>query len=125
MSGHSLASVFRIVRSPAALAAVAVLLCLFRLKAETTRRERTDCPPLESCSFRLQAEEHLRISGTKFIKANGSVFDWRGITAFRLLEFVAHGWEADGSDFRIQVNTDDPRVDGRSTLKVYRPTTLR
>ena len=37
-----------------------------------------------------QAED-VRVSGARFIAANGSPFPWRGITAFRLLEFVAHG----------------------------------
>jgi hypothetical protein len=34
---------------------------------------------------------HLKISGTRFVDATGATFEWRGITAFRLLEFVAHG----------------------------------
>ena len=45
------------------------------------------------------AGRHLRVSGTRFIKADGSVFQWRGITAFRLLEFVAHGKEADAEAY--------------------------
>ncbi|HET7695531.1 MAG TPA: hypothetical protein VFK57_07480 [Vicinamibacterales bacterium] len=36
---------------------------------------------------------HLRVSGTRFISPDGSTFRWRGISAFRLLEFVAHGRE--------------------------------
>jgi hypothetical protein len=31
------------------------------------------------------------VAGTQFVRADGTVFYWRGITAFRLLEFVAHG----------------------------------
>jgi hypothetical protein len=42
---------------------------------------------------------HLRISGTDFIAPDGSVFDWRGITAFRLLEFVAHGREQEADKY--------------------------
>jgi hypothetical protein len=72
---------------PAAFAAVALFLSLFRLKAEATS------------SYLEQAEAHLRISGTQFIKADGSAFEWRGITAFRLVEFVAHGKEADADAF--------------------------
>jgi hypothetical protein len=37
---------------------------------------------------------HLRVKGTQFVAADGTPFDWRGITAFRLVEFVAHGKEA-------------------------------
>ncbi len=40
------------------------------------------------------ADTHLRVRGTTFVRADGSVFEWRGISAFRLLEFVAHGREA-------------------------------
>jgi len=60
----------------------------FHLKVEATRsledtKERTR-------SFRLQAEaKHLQISGTRFLASDGTPFRWRGITAFRLLEFVA------------------------------------
>jgi hypothetical protein len=35
--------------------------------------------------------QHLRISGTQFVARDGRPFDWRGITAFRLVEMVAHG----------------------------------
>lgn len=42
---------------------------------------------------------HLRISGTRFIEADGSPFHWRGISAFRLLEFVAHGREKDAETY--------------------------
>lgn len=35
--------------------------------------------------------EQVRVSGSRFIASDGSPFAWRGITAFRLLEFVAHG----------------------------------
>ena len=42
---------------------------------------------------------HLRVSGTRFIQPDGSVFHWRGISAFRLLEFVAHGREAEADAY--------------------------
>ena len=45
------------------------------------------------------ANGHLRISGTRFLKPDGSQFDWRGISAFRLLEFVAHGREKDADAY--------------------------
>ena len=37
--------------------------------------------------------QHLKISGTQFLDEKGAPFQWRGISAFRLLEFVAHGRE--------------------------------
>jgi hypothetical protein len=41
----------------------------------------------------------LRASGTSWIGANGKTFEWRGITAFRLAEFVAHGREAEADRY--------------------------
>jgi sugar phosphate isomerase/epimerase len=41
----------------------------------------------------------LRVEGTHFVDADGSVFHWRGITAFRLVEFVAHGREQDADRY--------------------------
>lgn len=43
--------------------------------------------------------KHLRVSGTQFVTAEGQPFEWRGITAFRLLEFVAHGREKDADAY--------------------------
>jgi hypothetical protein len=37
----------------------------------------------------------LRINGSRFVAADGGPFEWRGITAFRLAELIAHGREAD------------------------------
>jgi hypothetical protein len=42
---------------------------------------------------------HLRISGTGFVDGAGKHFDWRGISAFRLLEFVARGRAADAEAY--------------------------
>jgi hypothetical protein len=99
-------------RSVAALLAIALVLpAFFRLKAEAAGSERSggsrswesrSLRPRdldESRSFRLQAEGHLRVSGTRFLNPDGSVFQWRGITAFRLLEFVAHGREAEADAY--------------------------
>lgn len=47
----------------------------------------------------VAAERHLKISGARFVNTDGSVFQWRGITAFRLLEFVAHGREAEADAY--------------------------
>ncbi len=41
----------------------------------------------------------LRTKGTHFVRADGSTFQWRGITAFRLLEFIAHGREQDADRY--------------------------
>jgi hypothetical protein len=38
-----------------------------------------------------RGDQTIRISGTHFVRAGGTRFAWRGITAFRLLELVAHG----------------------------------
>lgn len=43
--------------------------------------------------------QHLKISGTRFLDAAGAPFEWRGISAFRLLEFVAHGRERDAEAY--------------------------
>ena len=37
----------------------------------------------------------LQVSGTRFVKADGAAFEWRGITAFRLVEMAARGREQD------------------------------
>ena len=42
---------------------------------------------------------HLKTAGTRFVTSDGTPFDWRGITAFRLLEFVAHGRAADADAY--------------------------
>lgn len=41
----------------------------------------------------------LRVSGQQFVTADGRPFVWRGITAFRLLEYVAHGREPEADRF--------------------------
>jgi hypothetical protein len=46
-------------------------------------------------SARAQPAPHLRPSGNYFQNANGTPFQWRGITAFRLVEMVAHGRAAE------------------------------
>lgn len=42
---------------------------------------------------------HLKISGTRFVDDKGAPFEWRGISAFRLVEFVAHGREKDAEAY--------------------------
>jgi len=51
-------------------------------------------------TVRVQAAApHLRVSGTRFVTPDGTPFAWRGITAFRLLEFVAHGREGEADAY--------------------------
>ena len=54
---------------------------------------------LTLCAMAPTLEGPLRVSGTRFIKPDGSTFHWRGISAFRLLEFVAHGREKDAEAY--------------------------
>lgn len=54
-----------------------------------------------SAILEAQPARHLTISGTRFLKADGSVFPWRGISAFRLVEFVAHGREAEADAYLV------------------------
>src|SRR5262245_58985737 len=46
-----------------------------------------------------ESPEHLRIVGTGFVTPDERSFQWRGITAFRLLEYVARGKDADVERF--------------------------
>ena len=41
----------------------------------------------------------LRIEGTHFLKPDGTTFEWRGITAFRLVDFVADGREDEAAAY--------------------------
>lgn len=41
----------------------------------------------------------LSARGTRFATADGKPFDWRGITAFRLVEMVAHGQEREADAY--------------------------
>src|SRR3954462_5192085 len=43
--------------------------------------------------------QQLKIAGTQFVDGRGKPFAWRGITAFRLVEFVAHGRERDADAY--------------------------
>ena len=45
------------------------------------------------------SDGHLRVSPSGFITTNHRSFQWRGITAFRLLEYVAEGKESDVERF--------------------------
>ncbi len=43
--------------------------------------------------------QHLRIQGTRFVRADGSPFAWRGVTAFRLLEMESAGRTAEADAY--------------------------
>ena len=45
------------------------------------------------------AHSQLHVNDRQFVTAEGRPFHWRGITAFRLLELVAHGREADAERY--------------------------
>jgi hypothetical protein len=44
-------------------------------------------------------QSHLQVQGTTFVDAAGRHFEWRGITAFRLAEMIAHDRERDAIAF--------------------------
>ena len=46
-----------------------------------------------------EAAAPLRVSGERFVNADGTPFEWRGVTAFRLAEFVAAGRERDADAY--------------------------
>jgi len=57
------------------------------------------CAGCNRGSASQRAENHLRITGTSFATADRHPFQWRGITAFRLLEYVARGKEDEAERF--------------------------
>lgn len=42
---------------------------------------------------------HLTVLGSRFVTPGGQPFDWRGITAFRLVELTAHGHEREADAY--------------------------
>ncbi len=56
---------------------------------------------LVSAALLLEAAApgRLRVQGTRFLNPDGSTFQWRGITAFRLVDYVADGQEQRARDF--------------------------
>jgi len=57
-------------------------------------------PPLAGQnSPQLRTPGRLRIDGTRFVTTDGSTFRWRGITAFRLVDYVADGQEAQAEQY--------------------------
>ncbi len=64
---------------------------------ETRRRRRLPRPPAAQAP-RIGAGR-LRIEGTHFVQPDGTAFEWRGITAFRLVDFVADGQEEEAATY--------------------------
>ena len=54
----------------------------------------------------------LRVAGTQFTAPDGSAFQWRGITAFRLVDYVADGQE--DADREVPGMGRETRRDGRA-----------
>src|SRR5947208_1862949 len=88
-----------------ALAAALLLLSPadFRLSSAlgpgNTAAPRIPRPASRTTSPEIQSADHLRVIGTHFVKPDGSRFQWRGITAFRLVEFVADAREAEADAY--------------------------
>src|SRR6266542_2144721 len=76
------------------VAGVLLLLCtLFcgtALYGPNARRAALYWPP---------APTRLHVADRQFVTSDGRPFHWRGITAFRLLDYVAHGREQDADRF--------------------------
>ena len=92
------------------LAAVLLLLC--RGSLHTSQAGGTALHTLQTGGAALHTPQtggaalhgrpnalRVRVSGQHFVTADGRSFQWRGITAFRLLEYVAHGREAEADRF--------------------------
>ena len=58
---------------------------------------RSPGPALRKAS--VPSDRHLRIDAGSFRTASGTPLQWRGITAFRLVEMVAHGRKADAAAY--------------------------
>lgn len=52
----------------------------------------------------------LRVDGTHFVRADGSAFAWRGISAFRLVEQVANGHRAEADRYLAWCRAHDVTV---------------
>ena len=80
---------------PLASALLLVILlggCGDRTRQSTSQAAAQSSP---SVSRGAAGQPALKVTGTRFVRADGSPFEWRGITAFRLLEMEAAGRIAD------------------------------
>ena len=67
-------------------------------------RQTPSSPAGPELAARLQAPAscgRLRVRGTELACENGARFQWRGVTAFALLEQLAHGRSADADAFMV------------------------
>jgi hypothetical protein len=87
------------VRRPQGLRAFHSLIALIALIAVVLASGDFRLTASAKATVVKKAEGHLTISGTQFKTANGTPFEWRGITAFRLLELVAHGRESEADAY--------------------------
>jgi hypothetical protein len=74
-----------------------ILFVLVLSIAACSRSGSSEAPPSQSspATPALRAStQHLRIQGTTFVRADGSPFEWRGISAFALIEQIATGRSA-------------------------------
>lgn len=76
------------------LTAVAFLLSACGSPAQQPTGSPAPAPSAAPQPVQRADEGHLRIEGTRFLKGS-QPFEWRGITAFRLIELAAHGREAE------------------------------
>lgn len=73
----------------AAFLTAGVLACAGQEPREGQPVPADAAPNGPSDSTAATGPSHLRISGTRFVRSDGTTFHWRGITAFRLLELIA------------------------------------
>lgn len=82
----------------------AALLCAVLISSTSCRHEQSPPgeeaapPPAAATSGRTVDQlERLRVDGLQFVTSSGRPFQWRGVTAFRLVDYVADG-EADKAE---------------------------
>lgn len=56
-------------------------------------------PPAGPAVAQARDSAHLRAEGRRLVGPDGQPFDWRGITAFRLVEMVAHGRASEAESY--------------------------
>ena len=81
-------------RSRTLLTLLAFVAATVACRDATDPSQAAPAHPAEKDSLRLRAPGRLRIDGTRFVTPDGRAFQWRGITAFRLVDYVADGQEA-------------------------------
>jgi len=74
------------------------IVCLVTWTAEGPRATSTN-EAAALASPQGERAQHLKVDGTRFVRSDGDAFQWRGITAFRLLDYVADGREAEANTY--------------------------